>query len=110
MGGAGLLTSATLLAGYFGQLDRFVLPVNDYHAFYLFWWFAWSIMIGQFVSRFVSGISTWQLLVLLLVVPLYPHRLVVLGVVLVFLQRDFDSGPDELGDDGHRHFVCGEFS
>ena len=75
MGGAGLLTSATLLAGYFGQLDRFVLPVNDYHAFYLFWWFAWSIMIGQFVSRFVSGISTWQLLVLLLVVPSIPIAL-----------------------------------
>jgi choline-glycine betaine transporter len=75
MGGAGLLTSATLLVGYFGQLDRFVLPVNDYHAFYLFWWFAWSIMIGQFVSRFVSGIRTWQLLVLLLIVPSIPIAL-----------------------------------
>jgi len=75
MGGAGLLASAALLGDYFGQLDRFVLPVNDYHAFYLFWWFAWSIMIGQFVSRFVGGISTGQLLVLLLVVPSIPIAL-----------------------------------
>jgi len=75
MGGAGLLASAALLGDYFGQLDQFVLPVNDYHAFYLFWWFAWSIMIGQFVSRFVGGISTGQLLVLLLVVPSIPIAL-----------------------------------
>jgi glycine betaine transporter len=75
MGGAGLLEAAALLGDYFGQLDQFVLPVNDYHAFYLFWWFAWSIMIGQFVSRFVGGISTGQLLVLLLVVPSIPIAL-----------------------------------
>ena len=75
MGGAGLLASAALLGDYFGQLDQFVLPVNDYHAFYLFWWFAWSIMIGQFVSRFVSGFTAWQLLLLLLIVPSIPIAL-----------------------------------
>jgi glycine betaine transporter len=53
-------------------VSRFVLPINDYHAFYLFWWFAWSIMIGQFVSRFVGGIKAWQLLLALLVVPSIP--------------------------------------
>ena len=42
-------------SGYFAELPRFILPLSDYHAFYLFWWFAWSIMIGQFVSRFVGG-------------------------------------------------------
>ena len=40
------------LGPYFTQLPRFVLPISDYHAFYLFWWFSWSIMIGQFVARF----------------------------------------------------------
>ena len=60
---------------YFGQLPRYVFPINDYHAFYLFWWFAWSIMIGQFVSRFVSGFTAWQLLLLLLIVPSIPIAL-----------------------------------
>ena len=60
------------LGDYFGNLDRFVLPLTDYHAFYLFWWFAWSIMIGQFVSRFVGGLTAWQLLLALLVIPSIP--------------------------------------
>ena len=46
--------------------------MSDYHAFYLFWWFSWSIMIGQFVSRFVGGMRTWQLAVALLVIPSIP--------------------------------------
>ncbi|HEA15557.1 MAG TPA: BCCT family transporter, partial [Pseudoalteromonas prydzensis] len=29
---------------YFANINEFVLPLNDYHEFYLFWWFAWSIM------------------------------------------------------------------
>ena len=49
-----------------------MLPISDYHQFYLYWWFAWSIMIGQFVARFVSGLKTWQLLLALLVVPSIP--------------------------------------
>jgi len=57
---------------YFTHLDRFVLPMNDYHEFYLFWWFAWSIMIGQFTSRFVGGLRTWQLLLALLTIPSIP--------------------------------------
>ncbi|MEO0369437.1 MAG: BCCT family transporter [Pseudomonadota bacterium] len=43
--------------------------MSDYHAFYLFWWFAWSIMIGQFVARFVNGLRAYQLLTVLLVIP-----------------------------------------
>lgn len=61
--------TASLLTEYFGNIHQFVLPINDYHEFYLYWWFAWSIMIGQFTSRFVSGIRTWQLLIAMMVIP-----------------------------------------
>jgi choline-glycine betaine transporter len=54
---------------YFANIHHFIIPISDYHAFYLFWWFSWSIMIGQFVSRFVGGLKTWQLLAALLVIP-----------------------------------------
>jgi len=47
-------------------------PITEYHQFYLYWWFAWSIMIGQFVARFVGGIPAWKLLLALLVVPSIP--------------------------------------
>ena len=75
MGASGFADTVGQLGDYFGQLPRFVFPINDYHAFYLFWWFAWSIMIGQFVSRFVSGFTAWQLLLLLLIVPSIPIAL-----------------------------------
>lgn len=61
-----------LLGGYFSNLHKFVLPLNDYHEFYLYWWFAWSIMIGQFTSRFVSGMRTYQVLIAMMVVPSLP--------------------------------------
>ncbi len=61
-----------LLGGYFSNIHKFVLPINDYHEFYLFWWFAWSIMIGQFTSRFVGGMRTQYLLLALLVIPSIP--------------------------------------
>lgn len=61
-----------LLGGYFANLHKFVLPINDYHEFYLFWWFAWSIMIGQFTARFVGGMQTQTLLAALLVIPSIP--------------------------------------
>ena len=79
MWGAAFLTPAgsladfaatlALVGGYFGHIERFVLPLNDYHAFYLYWWFSWSIMIGQFTARFVGGLRTWQLLGAMLVFP-----------------------------------------
>ena len=75
MGVSGFADTVGQFGDYFGQLPRYVFPINDYHAFYLFWWFAWSIMIGQFVSRFVSGFTAWQLLLLLLVVPSIPIAL-----------------------------------
>ena len=75
MGVSGFADTVGQFGDYFGQLSRYVFPINDYHAFYLYWWFAWSIMIGQFVSRFVSGFTAWQLLLLLLIVPSIPIAL-----------------------------------
>ena len=57
------------IADYFENIHRFVSPISDYHGWYLFWWFAWSIMIGQFVARFVGGLKVWQLMAALLVIP-----------------------------------------
>ena len=61
-----------LLGDYFANIHQFVLPLNDYHEFYLYWWFAWSIMIGQFTSRFVSGMKTYQVLGAMMVFPSIP--------------------------------------
>jgi len=63
------------LSDYLTNLNRFVLPINDYHGFYLSWWFAWSIMIGQFVARFVNGMAAWKLFIAILVVPSIPIAL-----------------------------------
>jgi glycine betaine transporter len=61
-----------LILDYFPNLHRFATPISDYHEFYLFWWFAWSIMIGQFVARFVGGLPTWQLAFAMVVLPAIP--------------------------------------
>ena len=63
------------ISGYFTNLPKFTHPMTDYHAFYLFWWFAWSIMIGQFVARFVGGMRAYQLLIALLIIPSIPIAL-----------------------------------
>lgn len=75
MGTTQIAMSGQYLSEYFLNLHRFVSPLSDYHAFYLFWWFAWSIMIGQFVARFVGGLKPWQLLAALLVLPSIPIAL-----------------------------------
>ncbi|WP_020682655.1 BCCT family transporter [Marinobacterium rhizophilum] len=72
MGATAFSNSLVNLSGYFGNLHRFITPMSDYHAFYLFWWFSWSIMIGQFVARFVGGLSAWQLCLAMLVIPSIP--------------------------------------
>ena len=64
--------SVGLLGGYFAHLPRFATPISDYHEFYLFWWFAWSIMIGQFVARFVGGLRVWQLVLAMVALPAIP--------------------------------------
>jgi glycine betaine transporter len=60
------------IGSYFANLHRFVLPISEYHEFYLFWWFAWSIMIGQFTSRFVGGMKTQHMLAALMIIPSIP--------------------------------------
>ena len=75
LGLSGLASNLIQLGDYFGNLHHFVIPFTDYHAFYLFWWFAWSIMIGQFVARFVGGLRTWQLMLALLIIPSIPIAL-----------------------------------
>ncbi|MDA0705684.1 MAG: BCCT family transporter [Proteobacteria bacterium] len=72
MGLSGLFSTMGQISEYFTNLHRFLTPISDYHQFYLYWWFAWSIMIGQFVARFVGGIKAWQLLAALLIVPSIP--------------------------------------
>lgn len=67
-----VIATALDIGAYFAALPRFVLPMSDYHAFYLFWWFSWSIMIGQFVARFVGPMRTWHLAAALLVIPSIP--------------------------------------
>ncbi|MEX6500784.1 BCCT family transporter [Pseudomonas zhanjiangensis] len=79
--------ASKIATGYFAELPGFILPLGDYHAFYLFWWFAWSVMIGQFVSRFVGGLRTWQLLLALLVIPSIP-----LAIWFAVLYGYFDLG------------------
>lgn len=64
--------SVSHIGGYFANLHRFVLPLTEYHEFYLFWWFAWSIMIGQFTSRFVGGMKTQNMLAALMIIPSIP--------------------------------------
>jgi len=61
--------TAGMISEYFTNLHQFMLPLNDYHEFYLYWWFAWSVMIGQFTARFVSGLRTWQLMIAMMVFP-----------------------------------------
>jgi glycine betaine transporter len=87
MGLVGLGQSAANIGDYFVNIHRFIMPITDYHQFYLYWWFAWSIMIGQFVSRFVSGLKAWQLLLALLIVPSIP-----IGIWFSVLYFYFSNG------------------
>ncbi len=75
VGISGLLGTMSGLSDYLTNLNHFVLPINDYHGFYLSWWFSWSIMIGQFVARFVNGMAAWKLFIAILVVPSIPIAL-----------------------------------
>lgn len=64
-----------LIGDYFPNIGKFVLPINDYHEFYLYWWFAWSIMIGQFTARFAGGLKTYQVFAAMVIVPSLPIAL-----------------------------------
>ena len=72
MGLGEFASTASNIGGYFSNIHKFIIPLTDYHEFHLYWWFAWSIMIGQFTSRFIGGLTTWQLLLALMVIPSIP--------------------------------------
>lgn len=57
---------------YFTNIHRFVTPITAYHEFYLFWWFSWSIMIGQFMAKFASPTTVRMLAVLMIIIPSIP--------------------------------------
>ena len=93
--GMGLVEMGTTLGkigSYFNNMHRFVTPMSDHHAFYLYWWFAWSIMIGQFVARFVRNLATWQLLASLLVFPSIPLALWFSVIYFYYTQEVAVSG------------------
>ena len=75
-----------LLSDYFANLHRFVSPITEYHEFYLFWWFSWSIMIGQFVSMFAGGLRTWRLAVAMILLPSIPLA-VWFAVLYIYFQQ-----------------------
>jgi len=87
IGMGGLMANVAELGGYFANLHRFATPITDYHEFYLFWWFAWSIMIGQFVANFVGGLKSWQLAFAMVALPTIP-----LGLWFAVLYIYFENG------------------
>jgi choline-glycine betaine transporter len=92
MGVSGLAASISDVGAYFSNIHRFLLPLNEYHQFYLYWWFAWSIMIGQFVARFVGGLEAWKLLLALLIVPSIPIA-IWFSVLYYYFNNGMDIGP-----------------
>lgn len=97
---------------YFTNLHRWIIPFNDYHEFYLLWWFAWSIMIGQFMAKFASNTSLGMLFILMVICPSIPLSIwfavlytyhsggieistfwnfAMIGVGIVFVMNTFDS-------------------
>ncbi len=87
IGLSGLMANVSKLGGYFANLHRFATPITDYHEFYLFWWFAWSIMIGQFVANFVGGLKSWQLAFSMVVLPTIPLGLW-FAVLYIYFEND----------------------
>lgn len=81
-----------MLGGYFANIQHFLFPINEYHAFYLFWWFAWSIMIGQFTARFVGGLKAYQVLAAMMIFPSIP-----IGLWFAVLYHYYDAGLDTTG-------------
>lgn len=92
MGVPGLTSSLHGISGYFTNIHRFVSPITEYHQFYLYWWFAWSIMIGQFVARFAGGIKAWQLLLALVIVPSIPIA-IWFSVLYYYFENGLEIGP-----------------
>jgi glycine betaine transporter len=86
VGLSGLAYNVGELRGYFANIHRFTTPITEYHEFYLFWWFSWSIMIGQFVARFVGGLPAWRLAFAMVVLPTIPLALW-FSVLYIYFQQ-----------------------
>ena len=84
-----IFMSTALLGDYFKDLPQYLLPINLYHEFYLYWWFSWYIMIGQFLARFVGGIKTYQLLFMILIIPSIPLGLW-FSVIYIYHQNNIE--------------------
>jgi glycine betaine transporter len=82
-----LVNTFSLLSGYFSNIHQFALPLNAYHEFYLYWWFAWSIMIGQFTARFVGGMRTYQIFLAMLIFPSIPIAIWFVGLYYYHLNE-----------------------
>ncbi|ETS31897.1 hypothetical protein BB987_17370 [Photorhabdus temperata] len=58
------------ITGYIKNISKFITPINDYHQFYMFWWFSWSLMIGKFVATFLpKGMKPLKLFLLMIIAP-----------------------------------------
>ena len=77
------------MSNYFINLNNFLVPINLYHEFYLFWWYSWYIMIGQFLARFVSGIKTYQLFLMIMIIPSIPLALW-FSVIFIYYKNEID--------------------
>ena len=84
-----IFSTSILLGDYFIDLPKFLLPINLYHEFYLYWWFSWYIMIGQFLARFVGGVRTYQLLLMILFIPSIPLAMW-FSVIFIYYQNNIE--------------------
>ena len=110
-GAAGeFLQTFGLIGSYFTNIHQFVLPLNDYHEFYLYWWFAWSIMIGQFTARFVGGLRTYQVFLAMLIFPSIPIAILVCRLVLLSPKRIGYCTLVKRFNGRSRHVICGQFT
>jgi|TARA_B110000914_G_scaffold226464_1_gene251658 choline-glycine betaine transporter len=85
-----IFNSINLMSNYFVNLNNFLIPINLYHEFYLFWWYSWYIMIGQFLARFVSGIKTYQLFLMIMIIPSIPLALW-FSVIFIYYQNGINT-------------------
>ena len=85
-----IFNSINLMSNYFINLNNFLIPINLYHEFYLFWWYSWYIMIGQFLARFVSGIKTYQLFIMIMIIPSIPLALW-FSVIFIYYQNGINT-------------------
>ena len=67
-----LMQTWDVFTTYIEAIPRFLLPTSDYHRFYIAWWFSWAILLGQFISKFTHGLTSWQLLMVMVIAPLIP--------------------------------------